>query len=102
MFAVLATALLALSGPLVGRSPHLRAPRPILLEPPAVVDPPLVVEPAVPSAAPCEFRFRLRNSQRLEGIKVNDKCVKLAGDTYVVQLPALQQAQPPLPQSTTH
>ena len=53
MFAVLATAaLLALSGPLVGRSPHLRAPRPILLEPPAVVDPPLVVEPAVPSAAP--------------------------------------------------
>ena len=52
MFAVLATAALALSGPLVGRSPHLRAPRPILLEPPAVVDPPLVVEPAVPSAAP--------------------------------------------------
>ena len=42
MFAVLATAALALSGPLVGRSPHLRAPRPIL-EPPAVVDPPLVV-----------------------------------------------------------
>ena len=42
MFAVLATAALALSGPLVGRSPHLRAPRPTLLEPPAVVDPPLV------------------------------------------------------------
>ena len=40
MFAVLATAALALSGPLVGRSPHLRAPRPILLEPAAVVDPP--------------------------------------------------------------
>ena len=52
MFAVLATAALALSGPLAGRSPHLRSPRPILLEPPAVVDPPLVVEPAVPSAAP--------------------------------------------------
>ena len=44
MFAVLATAALALSGPLVGRSPHLRAPR-TLLEPPAVVDPPLKVEP---------------------------------------------------------
>ena len=39
---VLATALLALSGPLVGRSPHLRAPQPTLLEPPAIVDPPLV------------------------------------------------------------
>jgi hypothetical protein len=34
MFAVLATTvLLALSGPLVGRAPHLRAPRPSLLEP---------------------------------------------------------------------
>jgi len=49
------------------------------------------------SAPKTEFRFRLRNTNRIEQIQVNDKFVKVAGDEYLVQLPALQQRHNAIP-----
>ena len=64
----------------------------------------------VPVSVPCppsEFRFRLRNTHRIEQLKVNEKFVKAAsggggggsggnggGGEYVASLPAMTQAKP--------
>ncbi len=53
----------------------------------------LRILPVSHQRAATEFRFRLKNPQRIEQIKVNDKFVKVAEGTYTVQLPSTTQQQ---------